>query len=186
MIKAKFIKTHQNAQLPKRNNGSTLKDTPDQIFNIDEGAFGFYTLRDNGDSGYDLTAVEDTFIPPTTVSLIETQEGEIESKCEVGNAVVPVGLKLAEIQDGFWFRIEARSGLGFKHSVQPHFGIIDNQYRGDLGVKLYNLSSKGYHIKAGDRIAQIVFYPIISADMSFVDVAAESARGENGLGSSGK
>ena len=69
-----------------------------------------------GDSGYYLVAVENTIIPAN------------------GNNIVPVGLKLADITPGFWFRIEPRSGLGFKHSIQPHLGVIDNGYRGDLGV----------------------------------------------------
>jgi len=51
---------------------------------------------------------------------------------------------------------------------------------------MYNLSSKDYQVNKGDKIAQIVFYPIISVQMSFTDEATESARGEKGFGSSGK
>ena len=70
-----------------------------------------------GDTGFDLTAVETVKIPA------------FDSK------VVSVGLTLADIDPGYWIRIEPRSGLGFKHSIQPHLGVIDNGYRGDLAVK---------------------------------------------------
>ncbi|MAF36936.1 dUTP diphosphatase [archaeon] len=124
-----------------------------------------------GDSGYDLVAVEDTLIP--------------WHQRHPGSAVVPVGLTLAYIENGYWFRIEPRSGLGFKHSLQPHLGIIDNGYRGDLGVKLYNFSEKQYTVKKGDRIAQLVVYPLIQPQCSWADEIVNSDRGDKGFGSSG-
>lgn len=122
-----------------------------------------------GDTGYDLSAVEYVCIPP----------GE--------SAVVPIGLQLAYITPGFWFRIEPRSGLGFKKSIQPHLGVIDNSYRGDLGVKLYNFHSKTYlEVAQGDRIAQLVVYPLIQAEIQFTDNIDETSRGNSGFGSTGK
>ncbi len=121
-----------------------------------------------GDSGYDLAAVQDVIVPAGR------------------STVVPVGLTLAYIDPGFWFKIEARSGLGFKHSIIPHGGIIDNGYKGDLGVKLYNLSDKMYEVKKGDRVAQFVVYPLIQPDCSWTDEVVESTRGDSGFGSSGK
>ena len=141
----KFVKTHDDAQLPKANNS-------------DIGT---------GDSGYDLTAVENVLITSN------------------GSAVVPVGLTLAYIEKGFWFRIEPRSGLGFKHNLQPHLGVIDNGYRGDLGVKLYNFSSTSYTVNKGDRIAQFVVYPLIHPQCEWADDVVESDRGDKGFGSSG-
>lgn len=142
----KFVKTHPDAQLPKANNE-------------DIGT---------GDSGYDLTAVDDV--------LIHSKD----------SAVVPVGFKVGYIEKGFWFRVEPRSGLGFKHSLQPHLGVIDNGYRGDLGVKLYNFGSSSYTVKKGDRIAQFVVYPLIHPQCEWIDEVVESDRGEKGFGSSGK
>lgn len=176
MINVKFLKTHEKAILPKRNNNSRS------------------ALRVDGDSGYDLFAVEDTIIPGSRVLTkeqagaiaMEDEDFECGDRIEIGSAVVPVGLQLADLQEGYWFRIEARSGLGFKSGVQPHFGIIDNQYRGDLGVKLYNLKGKDYQVKAGDKIAQIIFYPIVEARLSFTDTISATERGEKGFGSSGK
>ena len=144
MVNIKFIKTHEDAVLPRVNNQG----------------------HGVGDTGYDLTAVESITIP------------------EGSSNIVPVGLRLASITPGFWFRIEPRSGLGFKYSIQPHLGVIDNGYRGDLGVKLYNFSKKRFIVKSGERIAQSVVYPLIQPEMSFAEDVTESARGDKGFGSS--
>lgn len=120
-----------------------------------------------GDTGYDLTSVESAWIPPGT------------------SRVVEVGLTLADITPGYWFRIEPRSGLGFKNSIQPHLGVIDNGYRGDLGVKLYNFhETKDLQVKAGDKIAQIVVYPLIQPECEWSEEVTETDRGDRGFGSS--
>jgi dUTP pyrophosphatase len=157
-MKLELIKTHENAILPSQNNTA---------------------LDGTGDTGYDLYAVEDVLIPGIQVNT-GTRVGHINS------AVVPVGLEIGYIEPGYWLRIEGRSGLGFKHGIQPHFGIIDNQYRGGLGVKLYNLTSNDYQIKAGDKVAQIVGYKLIEMNIEFTDTKSDSTRGEKGFGSSGR
>lgn len=119
-----------------------------------------------GDTGFDLVAVEDATIQ------------------NYDSATVPVGLTLADITPGYWIRIEPRSGLGFKHNIQPHLGVIDNGYRGDLAVKLYNFGEKTHTVKKGDKIAQLVFYPLLQPVMSFTDDVTETSRGDKGFGSS--
>lgn len=121
-----------------------------------------------GDSGYDLVSVE----------RVEIVKG--------GSEVVPVGLTLADMTPGYWLRIEPRSGLGFKHSLQPHLGVIDNGYRGDLGVKLYNFGSKDYVVEKGDKIAQLVVYQLNQPVFEYTDDVSETSRGDKGFGSSGK
>ncbi len=121
----------------------------------------------NNDTGMDVTSVESVTIPAR------------------GSAVVGVGLKFAYIEEGFWVKVEGRSGLGFKHGIIPHPGIIDEGYRGDAGVKLYNLTDKNYEVKAGDRIAQFVVYANYPVEVSEGSVE-ESVRGDKGFGSSGK
>lgn len=123
---------------------------------------------ETGDTGYDLVAVEDCHIPSN------------------GSAVVPVGLTLADITPGYWFKIEPRSGMGFKHGIQPHLGVIDNGYRGDLGVKLYNFkeSMGGHKIKKGDKIAQLVVYKVLQPTCEWAEEITETARGDKGFGSS--
>ena len=121
----------------------------------------------DSDTGMDVTCIEDFTIPAR------------------GSAVVGVGLKFAFIQPGYWVKVEGRSGLGFKHGIMPHPGIIDSGYRGDAGVKLYNLTDKDYEGNAGDRIAQFVVYTNHDVIVTEGDVV-DSDRGEKGFGSSGK
>lgn len=125
------------------------------------------TKNHDSDTGYDVYSIEDRVIPGK------------------GSAVVGVGLKFASIPEGYWVKVESRSGLGFKHSILAHPGIIDCGYRGDAGVKLYNLSDKDYEVKAGDRIAQFVVYLNFSMPVEWGKVES-SERGEKGFGSSGK
>lgn len=121
-----------------------------------------------GDIGADLYSVEPRVIPAGS------------------SAVVPVGLTVGFIEPGYYFTIAPRSGLGFKHSIQPHLGRIDNQYRGDLGVLLYNFSDRDYQVSVGDRIAQIEFHQLIQPSLEWADGIEETQRGSSGFGSSGK
>jgi len=125
------------------------------------------TKNHESDTGYDVYSIEDKIVPARS------------------SAVVGVGLKFADIPEGYWVKVESRSGLGFKHGITAHPGIIDNGYRGDAGIKLYNLTDVDYQIKAGDRIAQFVVYMNIGMQVEWGTVQ-ESARGEKGFGSSGK
>lgn len=121
-----------------------------------------------GDSGLDIVSVDKVVIP------------------KGGSAVVEVGLKLGYITPGYWFRVEGRSGLGFKFSVSPHFGIIDNPYRGNMGIKLYNNGANEYEVKPGDKIAQLIVYPLIQASVEWSEEVQATTRGEKGFGSSDK
>ena len=164
-MKIKFLKTHPDAQLPKRNHG-IRKLTIDEL---QDPKCRNWSLEDmsTADSGYDIFAAEDTVIP-----------GE-------GQAVVPVGIQVAYITPGYWFRIESRSGLSFKAGILAHPGIIDNQYRGDLGTCLYNHRHTTYTVKKGDRIAQLVVYRVYEAEIEWAEEVHETKRGEKGFGSSG-
>jgi deoxyuridine 5'-triphosphate nucleotidohydrolase len=102
------------------------------------------------------------------------------------SAIVPVGLTCAYISPGFGFVIRPRSGLGFKAGLQPHLGEIDNGYKNDLAVKIYNFSNTDYKVSKGDRIAQIKIEKVWKTKVSFVEKIVPSLRGEKGFGSSGK
>jgi dUTP pyrophosphatase len=145
-VTIKFVKTHEAAVLPKFNHNDPYV----------------------GDSGLDLTAVNDVIVPAK------------------GWAIVPVGLKLGYITPGYWIRVEGRSGVGFKRHIFPHFGIIDNPYRGDMGIKLYNFGEMDQLFAIGDKIAQLIVYPLIQADVEWTDQIVETTRGEKGFGSSDK
>lgn len=121
-----------------------------------------------GDAGADVYSVEECTILPQN------------------SQIVNIGLQLGYITPGYWFRIYPRSGIGFKYGIQPHLGTIDPQYRGNMGIKLYNFSTTQFHIKSGDRIAQLVFYKLIQPNIMWVDKIEETLRNANGFGSTGR
>jgi dUTP pyrophosphatase len=124
--------------------------------------------NNSNDSGYDMTSVEDIVIPAR------------------GSAVVPVGLTLADLNPGYWIRIESRSGMAFKFGITAFNGIIDNAYRGDLGVKLFNHTDTDYTVAKGNRVAQLVIYPLVNGEAIWANSVTETTRGDKGFGSSGK
>jgi dUTP pyrophosphatase len=125
------------------------------------------TKNNESDTGFDVYCVEDKVIQARN------------------SAVVDVGLEFAYITPGYWVKVEGRSGLGFKHGISPHPGIIDSGYRGNAGIKLYNNTDTVYEVKKGDRIAQFVVYKNYSVVVEEGDTV-ESDRGASGFGSSGK
>lgn len=127
-----------------------------------------HTDARTGDTGFDIYASGGAVIPAR------------------GSAVVPTGISVGFIEEGYWWKVESRSGLSFKHNILAHPGIIDNMYRGDTGVKLYNHSDVDYKVSPGDRIAQLVVYPLIVPSVSWIDAPQETSRGDKGFGSSGK
>ena len=102
-------------------------------------------------------------------------------------ALVPTGLRLA-IPSDFEAQIRPRSGLALKHGVTlantP--GTIDSDYRGPLGVILINLGDAPFHIAHGDRIAQILFAPVVRAVWSERPSLDDTHRGVGGFGSTGR
>jgi dUTP pyrophosphatase len=100
--------------------------------------------------------------------------------------MVKTGLAL-EIPPGFEAQIRPRSGLAWKQGVTvlnaP--GTIDADYRGEVGVILYNTSASGVWINDGDRIAQMVIAPAGQVEFHPVDELTETARGAGGFGSTG-
>jgi len=121
----------------------------------------------DSDSGWDLFAVEDT---------------QILAK---DRKVVPVGLTLAYLEPGYWLGVGSRSGLSFKHGILAHPGVIDQNYRGDLGVLLYNHGNENYIVKKGDRVAQLVLHYNVQINVDWGKVQ-QTDRGSQGFGSSGK
>ena len=72
-----------------------------------------------------------------------------------------------------------------KHDIIAD-GTIDENYRGSLGVKLFNLSQNDYAVHVGDRIAQLVIEPVIKPNIDRVDELDETDRANGGFGSTGK
>lgn len=80
-----------------------------------------------------------------------------------------------------------RSGLGVRHGIVPAnaVGVIDADYRGELMVGLRNQGSTPYMVQPGERIAQLVVVPVLTPELEPVPDLGETARGENGFGSTG-
>ena len=101
-------------------------------------------------------------------------------------ALIPTGLSV-EIPHGFEVQVRPRSGLALKHGIMlPNSpGTIDSDYRGPLGVILFNSGTEPFHIAHGDRIAQIVVAPVVQAIFALTEILADTDRGAGGFGSTG-
>ena len=103
-----------------------------------------------------------------------------------GRALIPTGLRL-EIPMGYEVQVRARSGLALKHGITlaNAIGTIDSDYRGDLGVILWNGGTDTFRVTHGMRIAQMVVAPVVQATFAIVDALDETDRGAGGFGSTG-
>jgi dUTP pyrophosphatase len=119
-----------------------------------------------GSAGLDLYSTEAYTIQPMTVQKI------------------PIGLS-AEIPPGYFGKIFDRSSLALKQVISLG-GIIDSDYRGELMVILFNMSSDVYCIEKGDRIAQMICSPYVGNSLIETSELPFTQRGSKGFGSSGK
>lgn len=101
--------------------------------------------------------------------------------------LIPTGIAM-EIPEGFVGLIYARSGLALKKGLAPanKVGVIDSDYRGEIMVALHNHGSSAATVERGDRIAQIVLTPYLTADFEVSDTLSETQRAGGGFGSTGK
>ncbi len=92
-----------------------------------------------------------------------------------------------EIPTGFAGLVYARSGIASKRGLAPanKVGVIDSDYRGEIMVALHNHSESVQTIENGERIAQLVITPYITADFILSDELDDTNRGEGGFGSTG-
>lgn len=100
---------------------------------------------------------------------------------------IPTGLAMA-IPAGFGGFVFARSGLACKKGLAPanKVGVIDSDYRGEITVAIQNYSSVTRRIEPGERIAQIVFLPVLTASFIETEALDETGRGAGGFGSTGR
>ena len=118
-------------------------------------------------AGYDLYAAEDAVVVCGTRKLIKTNIS-------------------MEITPGYYGRIAPRSGLAYKNGIDVLAGVIDSDYRGDIGVILYNTDANiDFNVKKGDRIAQIIFEACYIATLNNVENLDNTLRQAGGFGSTG-
>jgi dUTP pyrophosphatase len=119
-------------------------------------------------AGYDLYSCCNALVYPQERMLIKT------------------GIVL-EIPEGFYGRIAPRSGLALKNGIDVMAGVIDSDYRGEIGVILYNTDKNTpFHIKIGDRIAQLIIEKYYTFDLQKEQIINSTERGSGGFGSTGK
>ncbi len=124
-----------------------------------------------GSAGMDLRAcIDDT---------ITLKPGDTE--------LIPTGIAIHIEDPGLAATILPRSGLGHKHGIVLGnlVGLIDSDYQGQLFVSCWNRGKDSFSIEQGDRIAQLVFVPVVQADFEVVADFDESYRGAGGFGHSG-
>ncbi|KAJ7548406.1 hypothetical protein O6H91_07G010500 [Diphasiastrum complanatum] len=117
-------------------------------------------------AGYDLSSAYDALVPARGKELVKTDI----------SITIPAGT---------YARIAPRSGLAWKHSIDIGAGVIDADYRGPVGVILFNHSDQDFIIKAGDRIAQLILQKIVTPEVIEVDDLEDTVRGVGGFGSTG-
>lgn len=102
--------------------------------------------------------------------------------------LLPTGISIYMADPHLAAVILPRSGLGHKHGLVLGnlVGLIDADYQGPLMVSCWNRGQAAYTIEPGDRIAQLVFLPIVRAQFDVVTDFALTQRGAGGFGHSGK
>lgn len=122
----------------------------------------------SGDAGMDLYSIEDITIEPMTWK-------------KVGTGLC---VELPKNTEG---QVRTKSGIAFNYGVfvlnTP--GTVDENYRGEIGVVLFNLNKEPFVIKKGQKIAQLVINEILYCETKEVEKMTTSSRGEKGFGSTG-
>jgi len=117
-------------------------------------------------AGFDLAAAEANTVPAG------------------GKAIVKTGLAVA-VPKGTYARIAPRSGLAAKHMIATGAGVVDFDYRGEVGVVLFNHGPQDFQVAAGDRVAQLILESVCMVGCEEVESLDETQRGSGGFGSTG-
>ena len=117
-------------------------------------------------AGYDVASSEEVTVPAK------------------GKVVVKTGISVA-VPEGCYGRIAPRSGLAVKKFIDVGAGVIDADYRGEVGVVLFNHSEEDFKVKPGDRIAQLILEKIDTPQVKEVEELPDTTRVAKGFGSTG-
>lgn len=125
------------------------------------------TRATEGAAGYDLCASEDTVVPAGMRKIVRTD----------------LSITIPPLHYG---RIAPRSGLSWKQSIDIGAGVIDADYTGAIGMLVINNGSTDFVVKTGARVAQLLLERVSIPPVEVVEELAETVRGANGFGSTGK
>lgn len=134
--------------------------------------FPLPTYATSGSAGLDLRACLD--------DAVELAPG--------ATTLVPTGLAIHIADPSLAAVMLPRSGLGHKHGIVLGnlVGLIDSDYQGQLMVSIWNRGQDSFTIEPGERIAQMVFVPVVQAEFNLVEAFDATERGEGGFGHSGR
>ncbi|MEX0447464.1 dUTP diphosphatase [Xenorhabdus sp. SGI246] len=134
--------------------------------------FPLPTYATPGSAGLDLRACLD--------NAVELAPGQTE--------LLPTGIAIHIADEQLAAVILPRSGLGHKHGVVLGnlVGLIDSDYQGQLMISVWNRGDKTFTIEPGERIAQMVFVPVVQAEFNLVEDFESTERGAGGFGHSGR
>jgi dUTP pyrophosphatase len=155
-----------------------------------------YCLREGSSVGLGITVNVKKLRPDAMLPAYRTEGAfgmdvraclDVSMAAPAGSAIlVPTGLAF-EIPDGCEMQVRPRSGLALKSGVtvlnSP--GTVDSDYRGELSILLINLGADTFTVHNGDRIAQLVFAPVLRAVLSEQNELSATGRGAGGFGSTG-
>jgi dUTP pyrophosphatase len=146
-----------------------------QLKILDSRIGGEFPLPDyatEGAAGMDLRACLD--------QTLNLQPGQTE--------LLPTGIAIHISDPGLAAVLLPRSGLGHKHGIVLGnlVGLIDSDYQGQLYVSCWNRGSEPFTVEPGERIAQMIFVPVVRAGFEVVEDFADSNRGAGGFGHTGR
>ena len=101
--------------------------------------------------------------------------------------LISIGIAM-ELPEGYAGLVYARSGLASKRGLAPanKVGVVDSDYRGEFFVPLHNHGSVPQTVEPGERIAQMIITPYLTASFVETDTLSDTVRGEGGFGSTGR
>jgi dUTP pyrophosphatase len=121
-------------------------------------------------AGMDICSCEELIVPALTTRLVKS-----------GLSISWSGLDASN----YYLRIAPRSGLAYKSGIFVNAGVIDYDYRGEIGVLLYNSHNEHFKVNQGDRIAQMILEKNYRPEIICSEELDETDRGSGGFGSTG-
>ena len=115
------------------------------------------------------------------------EENEVLTIAPGERALIPTGIAISPESSNVVAVIAGRSGLGIKKGITLSncIGVIDSDYRGEVCVGLINHGTEPFEVRRGDRIAQMMFMPVMTANFLVSETLDETERGAGGFGSTG-
>lgn len=168
--KTSFVTTNMSSINEQEDEQFQLKDINDEEKLYVQRITKMATIPERGSkyaAGFDLSSAENITIPSKSRGVIKTD-------------------LIIKVPQGTYGRIAPRSGLAIKKFIDIGAGVIDSDYRGNVGIVIFNFGDEDFEVNIGDRIAQLVLEKIWLGDVEEVNEIKDlTERGDGGFGSTG-